>query len=148
MSWVSPDIPDWFLRRYQSEFAAWAANFRKIGISELVEFARPTAWAALPHGDPSIGVKSFMLKEGGLADPSPDEEAGAAVICVFLLGKRSRAGIEIMPLTRDDRDLIRAHVDKMQRARVDPDVRLHEPVRPGLPFMPTLTKKGNGHAAN
>jgi len=148
MSWVSPDIPDWFLRRYQSEFAAWAANFRKIGISELVEFARPTAWAALPHGDPSIGVKSFMLKEGGLADPSPDEEAGAAVICVFLLGKRSRAGIEIMPLTRDDRDLIRAHVDKMQRARVDPDVRLYEPVRPGLPFMPTLTKKGNGHAAN
>ena len=145
MSWISPDIPDWFLRRYQSEFAAWAANFRKIGISELVEFARPTAWAALPHGDPSIGVKSIMLKEGGLADASPDEEAGAKMICVFLLGKQSRAGIEIMPLTRDDRDLIYAHVDKMQRARVDPDMRLAEPVRPGLPFMPRL--KGNGHAA-
>jgi hypothetical protein len=141
MSWISPDIPDWFLRRYASEFAAWAANFNKIGISELTELARPDAFAALPIGDPSISVKAFVLKEGGLANLSPDPEQGAELPAVFLLGKRSRNGIEIMPLTGADRDLIRGHVNKMQRARVDPDMRLAEPVRPGLPFMPELRRR-------
>lgn len=108
-------IPDYFLEKYDQEIAAWAQNFAKIG-----------------------PVKSFILREGQLSDPSPDPEMGAQLIQVKLIAKMSRKGVEIAPYTERDRTLIALHCEKMQRARVPSNVVLPEPARPWLPFMPKV----------
>jgi hypothetical protein len=133
------NIPDYFLTRYEREFAVWAMNWHKIGISELAPIARPGA--VLRFGDdPQVGVKAFVLAEGGLADPSPDEEQGAELKTVFILGRKHSRGIDIEPLTELDKKMIRQHVDKMVGAGVPARARLKEPPRPGLPFMPQIGK--------
>jgi hypothetical protein len=111
------DVPDYFLERYDAEIAAWANNFARIG-----------------------PVKSFMLREGGFADPSPDPEQGAELLVVKLIARLSRKGVEIEPLTERDCRLIARHVEKMQRNNVPARARLTEPPRPWLPFMPTIEK--------
>lgn len=107
-------IPDFFLERYDLEIAAWAANFEKIG-----------------------PVKSFILREGYLADLSPDPEQGAVLIQVKLIAKMSRKGVEITPFTKRDETLIALHCEKLQRAGIPARAVLQEPARPWLPFMPT-----------
>lgn len=111
-------IPDYFLERYDDEIAAWAQNFAKVG-----------------------PIKSFVLKEGHFADPSPDEEQGAQLIAVRLLARMSRKGVEIEPLTKRDEELIAKHCLKMQRLGVPARAILKEPPRPWLPFMPTVGSK-------
>jgi hypothetical protein len=109
------DVPDYFLQRYDGEIAAWANNFHKVG-----------------------PVKSFVLREGGFADPSPNEEQGAELIVVKLIARLSRRGVEIEPFTERDRRNIARHVEKMQREGVPARTKLREPERPWIPFMPTL----------
>jgi len=108
-------IPEYFLERYDAEIAAWAQNFAKIG-----------------------PVKSFVLREGTLADLSPDPEHGAVLIQVRLIAKMSRRGVEIEPKTPRDETLIALHCEKLQRAGVPARAVLVEPARPGLPFMPKI----------
>ena len=111
-------IPDFFLERYDQEIAAWANNFDKIG-----------------------PVKSFILREGHLANPSPDPEQGAELIQVKLIAKMSRKGVEITPYTQRDQTLIWLHCEKLQRAGLGSKQFTKEPVRPGLPFLPTIHDK-------
>jgi hypothetical protein len=107
-------IPDYFLERYDLEIAGWADNFAKIG-----------------------PVKSFFLREGYLADLSPDAELGAVMIVVKLIAKMSRKGVEISPLHPRDEELIGLHCEKLRRAGIASRAMLREPARPWLPFMPT-----------
>lgn len=109
------DVPEWFVARYDDEINAWAANIRKIGL-----------------------IKSFVLKEGHLADMSPDPDQGAVLLQVKLMCKPWRGGVEILPLTEQDRELIAKHVRKMERNKVSPRAVLKEPPRPGLPFLPNI----------
>lgn len=109
------DIPEYFLEKYDTEIAAWASNFEKIG-----------------------PVKAFVLREGGLSDLSPNPEQGAVLIQVKLIAKLSRKGVEIKPATERDRTLIALHCEKLQRAGVPARAVLEEPARPWLPFMPSV----------
>ena len=112
------DLPDYFLERYAEEFAAWARNLAKIG-----------------------PVKSFVLREGPFADPSPNEEQGAELIQVRLLCKISRRhGVEIEPYSERDRRNIARHCEKMQRLNIPSRRFFEEPPRPWLPFMPDIVK--------
>lgn len=111
-------IPDFFMERYDSEVAAWANNFDRIG-----------------------PVKSFILKEGHLAASSPDPEQGAELIQVKLIAKVSRKGVEITPYTKRDETLIALHCEKLARAGLRSKQFTPEPVRPGLPFMPAIHPK-------
>lgn len=111
-------IPDFFMERYDREIAAWANNFERIG-----------------------PVKSFILREGHLASVSPDPEQGAELIQVKLIARMSRKGVEITPYTRRDETLIALHCEKLQRAGLGSKQFTAEPVRPGLPFMPTIHDK-------
>lgn len=108
-------IPDYFLERYDAEIAAWANNFQKIG-----------------------PVKSFVLREGHLADSSPNVEQGAELIQVKLIAKLSRGGVEISPLEQRDELLIALHCEKMERAGLRSRQFTPEPARPWVPFMPTM----------
>lgn len=107
-------IPVFFMERYDREIAAWAENFQRIG-----------------------PVKSFFLREGYLADLSPDPEQGAVMIVVKLIAKLSRRGVEISPLHPRDETLIALHCEKLQRAGLPSNAVLQEPARPWLPFMPS-----------
>jgi hypothetical protein len=111
------DIPEYFLKRYDDEFNAWAANIRKIKF-----------------------VKSFVLKEGHFADDSPDPEQGKKLMAVRIVCKPWSRGFEFFPLTEEDRKKIREHCDKMERLKIDPRMVLPEPERPWLPFMPRIGK--------
>lgn len=109
-------IPEFFLSRYDHEIAAWASNFAKIG-----------------------PVKSFILKEGHLAKPSPDPEHGAELLQVKLIAKMSRKGVEISPHTPRDETLIALHCEKLSRAGIGSKTFTPEPTRPGLPFFPNIS---------
>jgi hypothetical protein len=108
-------IPEFFLERYDREIAAWATNFEKIG-----------------------PVKTFVLREGHLANVSPDPEQGAELIGVKLICKISRKGVEIAPYTPRDEVLIALHCEKLQRAGIGSKQFTPEPTRPGLPVFPTI----------
>jgi hypothetical protein len=110
-------IPDYFMERYDREIALWAENFRKIG-----------------------PVKSIVLREGYLADLSPNEERGAQLIQVKLIAKMSGRGVEIEPFTQRDETLIALHCEKLQKAGIPARVVLVEPERPWLPFMPRVVQ--------
>jgi hypothetical protein len=109
-------IPDFFLERYDQEIAAWAGNFEKIG-----------------------PVKTFVLKEGHLANVSPDPEQGAELVGVKLIAKMSSRGVEIEPLTWKDEVLIALHCEKLKKAGIGSKTFTPEPVRPGLPFFPNIS---------
>jgi hypothetical protein len=115
-------IPDFFLERYDRELAAWAANFDKIG-----------------------PVKTFVLREGHLANPSPAEDQGAELIAVKLIAKMSRKGVEISPFTKRDETLIALHCEKLRRAGLGSKQFTREPDRPGLPFFPTINPTPTEH---
>lgn len=108
-------IPDYFLERYDTEIAAWAENFAKIG-----------------------PVKSFVLREGYFSKSSPNEEQGAELIQVKLIARMSRKGVEIEPFTKRDEEQISKHCTKMQLLGVPSRAILKEPPRPWLPFMPAM----------
>lgn len=108
------DLPTYFLERYSSEIDNWARNIAKIGL-----------------------VKSIVLREGYLADLSPDPEQGAQLIQVKLKCQPWRGGVEISPLEERDAAMIGLHCDKMQKAGIPAGAILQEPARPWLPFVPT-----------
>lgn len=110
-------IPDYFIERYDREIAAWAENFKKIG-----------------------PVKSFVLREGHLAEPSPDPDMGPVLLQVKLLAKISRKGVEIEPYTKLDEAKIARHCERMQAAGMPANAFTKEPQREWLPFMPTIGK--------
>jgi hypothetical protein len=118
-------IPEYFMIRYDSEIVAWARN-----------------WAKLPmhDDDPNQRVKSFVLREGWLADDSPNEEQGKELLQVKLIGRLSRRGVEIEPYRRVDERLIARHCTKLMRQNVHPLAHLRELPRPFMPFMPTIVK--------
>ncbi len=107
------DLPEYFLERYAQELNSWAENIRRIGL-----------------------VKSIVLKEGYLADLSPDPELGAQLIQVKLKCRPWTDGVEISPLEERDVAMIALHCDKMQKAGIPAKAVLQEPARPWLPFVP------------
>jgi hypothetical protein len=113
------DIPVYFLERYEEEFAAWAANIRRIG-----------------------PIKNIILKEGYLADPSPDPEHGPQLlqVSVSVWPSRHRHCLVIAPLTNRDRELITRHCEKLQKAGLASRQFQKEPPRPFMPFTPTVVK--------
>lgn len=108
-------IPDYFVERYDDEICAWGANLRKIG-----------------------RIKSFILKEGTLADLSPDPDMGAVLIQVQLRMEYVHATntVFVYPNTEIDEEKIRKHCERMQRAGVPARAKLAEPERAGIPFLP------------
>lgn len=111
------DIPEFFLERYTDEINAWADHIGKIGV-----------------------VKAFVLREGHLADLSPNPEQGAVLIQVKLMCKAAKRGVEIFPLTEQDKTLIALHCEKLTRAGVGSRIFTPEPPRPWIPFMPSLAR--------
>jgi hypothetical protein len=109
------NIPEYFLERYAPEINAWAENIRKVGL-----------------------VKAFVLREGHLADLSPDPEQGAVLIQVKLKCRPWIGGVEILPLEERDERLIKNHCEKLQRAGLPARAFTKEPERPWLPFTPTV----------
>jgi hypothetical protein len=107
-------IPEYFLQRYQREFAAWAATL------QTGEF------------NPR---RLFVFREGGAAECSPDPEQGPQLLGAWLLCKISRAGVEIEPFSERDREAIAKHCARMQRAGIAADAELVEPARPGIPGL-------------
>lgn len=114
------DIPEYFLERYSDEINAWSENVRKIGLE-----------------------KSFFLREGYLAELSPDPELGAQMIIVKLRLRPwpLRNGIEVFPASDRDRELIERHVEKLRKAGLPSNAFLQEPPRPWLPFVPDVVVK-------
>jgi hypothetical protein len=112
------DIPEFFLERYTKEIDAWARNIKKIGL-----------------------VKNFILREGHLADLSPNPEQGAVLIQVKLKCRPWLGGVEICPLEERDERLIKNHCEKLQRAGLPSNAFTKEPERPFLPFMPTVSTR-------
>lgn len=110
------DLPEYFLERYTGEINAWSNNVRKIGL-----------------------VKSFILREGHLADLSPNPEQGAVLLQVKLMCRPWRGGVEIRPLEEGDKRLIARHCEKLQKAGLPSRAFTPEPPRPFLPFMPTVS---------
>lgn len=108
-------IPDYFVERYDGELQAWGANFAKIG-----------------------AVKTIVLREGGLADLSPNAEQGAVLLAVRLVAKMERQAerVTVSPQSEQDEALIARHCEKLERARIPARAVLVEPARPWLPFMP------------
>lgn len=82
-------------------------------------------------------MKSIVLREGYLADLSPDPEQGAQLIQVKLKCQPWSGGVEISPLEERDEALIELHCDKMRGAGIPASLKLVEPARPWLPFMPS-----------
>ena len=121
------DIPDYFLERYQDEFAAWSAQ--------------------IPTGE-FKPTRLFVFREGDIAEASPDREQGKQLLGAWLLARISRKGVEIEPLTERDKEAIYKHCARMQAARIPATAQLREPERPGIPGIPGFGRKGNGHAAN
>lgn len=107
------DIPEYFLERYAEEINAWAANVRAIGL-----------------------LKSFVLKEGRLADASPNPEVGPVLVQVRLMCRPWRGGVEIRPATERDERMIRLHCEKLQTAGWPARLFDKELPRAGVPFMP------------
>jgi hypothetical protein len=113
-------VPDYFVERYQDELRAWANNLVKVGRE-----------------------KHIVLREGVLADLSPDEEMGAQLIRVTLVCKIERVEndeVRIVVSAADDEQewLIARHCEKMRGANVPARMVLVEPERPFMPFMPKV----------
>lgn len=116
-------VPEYFVMRYQTELRQWAANLKKIG-----------------------STKSIVLREGSLADLSPDETLGAELVQVKLRCKvEMRNGsdevqIVVSALDGEQERRIRKHCEKMQRNKIPAGAVLVEPERPYVPFMPKIDK--------
>ena len=120
MQTVFDHIPEWFVLRYDAEICAWAANFQKIG-----------------------PVKNFVLREGQFADLSPDPEIGPVLLGARLVAKMEKwtDRVTISPATEMDREMIARHCRKMVSLGIKPNMRLQEPIRPGVPIFPTVHAK-------
>lgn len=113
-------VPEYFVMRYQSELRQWAANLKKIGLT-----------------------KHIVLREGSLAELSPDETLGAELVQVTLKCRTERTRgdeIEIVVAAADEEQQrrIRKHCEKMERKRIPAGAVLVEPARPFMPFMPKI----------
>lgn len=122
VSAVFERIPDYFVERYAGELALWGKNLSKIGLT-----------------------KHIVLREGTLADLSPDEEMGAVLIRVTLKADIERLAADrlrlvISPADERDERMIALHCEKMIRANIPANVELVEPERAGVPFMPDFVK--------
>lgn len=115
-------VPEYFVLRYQAEIRAWGANLKKVGT-----------------------IKSIVLREGSLAEMSPDETLGAELVQVKLKCRAERVRgdeieIVVSALDEEHERRIKKHVEKMERNRIPALVELVEPERPFVPFMPTIDK--------
>lgn len=119
--WVfDTTVPEYFVLRYQGELRAWAANLKKIGTT-----------------------KHIILREGSLADLSPDEELGAELVQVALKcrleGRRGDEFQIVVSAADEEQDRrIARHCEKMERNKIPALVELVEPERPYMPFMPKI----------
>ena len=117
------DLPTYFLERYESEFAAWAAEI------PLGKF-KPR--------------RLIVFREGDVAEPSPDPEQGKQLLGAWLLARISRKGVEIEPFSERDREAIAKHCERMQAAGIPSRARLREPPRPGIPGLGKITNGDGG----
>lgn len=110
-------MPDYFVERYDDELQAWGANFGKIG-----------------------PIKHIVLREGYLADLSPNPENGAVLYRVALVAEVSsrRDRVVVRPLDEQSEALIARHCEKMVAAGVPARAVLKEPERPGIPILPRI----------
>jgi hypothetical protein len=110
-------IPDFFIERYNEELCVWGRNFQALGC-----------------------IKSIVLKEGALSDPSPDPEQGAQLLRVRLLARFEwlRQRMTVTPYSDADEMLIAKHCEKLQKRKQGPRMFTPEPPRPWLPFMPSI----------
>lgn len=108
------DLPMYFIERYEPELTAWRENFREIG-----------------------PVKSIVIREGYFSELSPNDELGAELIQVKLIGKICQMGVEVSPYRDRDEACIMRHCERMSRFGVASNAVLKEPERSWLPFMPT-----------
>ena len=111
------DIPEYFLERYAAEINGWSDNIRKVGL-----------------------VHRIVLREGYLADLSPDAELGAVLLAVELRCRPwpARRGIEILPNGERDRELIERHCEKLRGVGLPSNAFMQEPERVWVPFMPVV----------
>lgn len=114
-------VPDYFVLRYQDELRAWAHNFKKIGFR-----------------------KHVVLREGGLADLSPNPEQGAVLISVELTARVDRLDGDdlriVVGADEQNEALIRRHCEKMERNGIPAGLVLVEPDRPGIPILPRIVQ--------
>jgi len=110
-------IPDYFLERYDREFAAWADEIKRGTFQSR---------------------RLFVFREGGFAADSPDPEQGKELLGAWLFCRISRKAVEIEPFTKRDEERIRVHCARMQLRGVPARARLIEPPRPGIPMLPSL----------
>lgn len=113
-------VPEYFVLRYQLELREWARNLKKIGTT-----------------------KHIVLREGSLADMSPDDELGAVLVQVTLKVRVERIqGDElrlVVSAADEEQELrIAKHCEKMERNRIPAGAVLVEPERPFVPFMPKV----------
>jgi hypothetical protein len=115
------NIPDYFLERYEDEFAKWASYRDDDGRA-------PSTWL-------------FTFNDGEVAPHSPDPEQGRQLLGAWLFAKRwvgrdGRNHVEIEPHREQDREAIMKHCERMQRAGIPSRAVLREPERPGIPTIP------------
>lgn len=113
-------LPEYFVKRYGLELHEWGRNMAKLGMS-----------------------KTVVLREGTLSDISPAEDQGAVLRGVVLKAEKVRQKNDEIYLliscaTEADERIMRNHVQKMTGRGIPAVAELVEPVRPGMPFMPTV----------
>lgn len=114
------ELPEYFVKRYGVELREWGRNMAKIGM-----------------------VKTIVLREGTLSDISPAEDQGAVLRGVKLKAEKVRQKNDEIYLlisceTEADERIMRNHVQKMTGRGIPAVAELVEPIRPGMPFMPTV----------
>jgi hypothetical protein len=114
------NLPEYFVKRYGLELREWGRNLKQIGLT-----------------------KTIVLREGTLSDISPAEDQGAVLRGVKLKAEIERLKGDEMRLiiscaTEADERIMRNHVQKMTSRGIPAVAELVEPVRPGMPFMPTV----------
>jgi hypothetical protein len=115
---VFEGIPDYFVERYDFDWRRWGSNFKQHGLNYRV-----------------------LVREGGLADLSPNAEQGPVMLAVDLTAEiERRAGsvhkITIKVADEQSRQVMLRHCEKMQRAGIRARSILVEPPRAGIPFLP------------
>lgn len=113
-------LPEYFVKRYGLELREWGRNMGKIGM-----------------------VKTIVLREGTLSDISPAEDQGAVLRGVKLKAEKVRQKNDEIYLliscaSEADERIMRNHVQKMTSRGIPAVAELVEPIRPGMPFMPTV----------
>lgn len=119
---VFEGIPDYFVERYDFDWRRWGSNFKQYGLNYRV-----------------------IVREGGLADLSPNEEQGAVLLGVDMTCEIERRAGSVHKITvkvadEQSKAIMLRHCEKMQRVGIPARSVLVEPPRAGLPFLPRVVR--------